>query len=100
MIEIEIDHSVEIKKDKTLDPTIGDNHKIDVPIMDVTIGEDAIDAKIMVLEVTVEIELEYILEETSVMTGMTVEIGIGVEQEKEASHLEEMTEDITAQMQI
>ena len=29
-----------------------------------------------------------------------VEIGIGVEQEKEAWHLEEMTEDIIAQMQI
>ena len=34
------------------------------------------------------------------MTGMTVEIEIGVEQEKEVWHLKEMTEDIIAQMQI
>ena len=37
VIEIEIDHSVEIEKDRTLDLAIGDSHKIDVHIMDVTI---------------------------------------------------------------
>ena len=52
----------------------------------------------MVLEVTVE--AEKILEETLVMTGMTVEIGIGVEEEKEAWHLEAMAEDAIAQMQM
>ena len=59
-IETETDHSVGIKVtiDKTLDLTIGDNHKIDIHIMDMTIGEDAIDAKIMVLEVTVETEAD------------------------------------------
>ena len=57
MIETEIDHSVEMQKDKTLDLTIGDNHKIDIPIMDVTIGEEAKDAKIMIIEVTVEKEV-------------------------------------------
>ena len=31
---------------------------------------------------------------------MITEIGIGVEQEKEVWHLEEMTEDIIAQMKI
>ena len=83
MIEIEIDHTVGIDKDKTLDLTIGDNHKTDVYNMDVTIGEEAIDIKIMTIEVTVEIEGDKTLEETSVMTDMTVEIGIGAEQEKE-----------------
>ena len=58
MIEIEIDYSVGKEKDKTLDLTVGDNHKIDIYKMDMTIGEEAIDAKIMVLEVTVEIEAE------------------------------------------
>ena len=57
-IETEIDHSVgiELTIDKTLDLTIGDNHKIDVHRMDMTIGEEAIDAKIVELEVTVEME--------------------------------------------
>ena len=32
---------------------------------------------------TAEIEVESILEETSIMTGMTVDTGIGVEQENE-----------------
>ena len=36
------------------------------------------------MEVTVEIEADKILEEILVMTDMIVEIGIGVEQEKEA----------------
>ena len=62
-------------KDKTLDPTIGDSHKTDN--MDVIVGEEVIDVKIM----TVEIEGDQTLEETSVMTDMT--IGKGVEQEKE-----------------
>ena len=70
--------------------------------MDMTTGKEAIEAKFMVLEMTVEIdaEIEYILKETSVMTEMIAEIGIGVEQKKEHWHLEEMTEDIIAQMQI
>ena len=57
-IETEIDHSVgiELTIDKTLDITIGDNHKIDIYRIDVTIGEEAIDTKIMELMVTVEIE--------------------------------------------
>ena len=38
----------------------------------------------MITEVTVEIEGDKSLEETLVMTDMTVETGIGVEQEKEA----------------
>ena len=58
MIETEIDHSVELEKDKTLDLTVGDNHKIDVHKVDMIIGEEAIDANIMVLEVTVEIDAE------------------------------------------
>ena len=50
-IETEIDHSagIELTMDKTLDLTIGDNYKIDVHIMDMTIGNEAIDAKIMEL---------------------------------------------------
>ena len=57
VIKIEIDHSVEIDYDKkTLDLTVGDNHKIDIYNVDVTIGEEAIDTKIMVLKVTVEQE--------------------------------------------
>ena len=81
--ETEIDHSVgiELTIDKTLDLTTGDNHKIDIHRMDVTIGEEAIDIKIMIIEVTVEIEGDKTLEETSVMTDMTLEIG--VQQEKE-----------------
>ena len=46
-----------------------------------TAGEEVIHAKIMIMEMTVEIEGDKTLEETSVMTDMT--IGIGVEQEKE-----------------
>ena len=76
VIETEIDHSVEIDKDKTLDLTIVDNHKIDIHLMDMTIEEETINVKIMTTEVTVEIEVEYILEETSVLTGMTLEIGV------------------------
>ena len=58
MLVIDIDHSVEIDKDNTLDLTIGDNHKKDIYNMDVTIGEEAIDAQIMIKEVTLEIEAE------------------------------------------
>ena len=49
----------------------------------------------MIMEIAVGIEEDKILEEASVMTDMTAEIGIGVEQEKG-----EMTEDMTVQMQV
>ena len=63
--------------------------------MDVMVGEEVSDVKIM----TVEIEGDKTIEETSVMTDMT--IGKGVEQEKEVSHQGEMTvEDMIVQMQI
>ena len=52
---IEIDHIVWADKDKTSDPTIGDNHKTDVYNVDVTVGEEVIDVKIMIIEMTVEI---------------------------------------------
>ena len=84
MIETEIAHTVETEIDKILDLTIGDNHKTDTYNMDVTVGEEVIDAKIMITEVRVEIEGDKILEEMLVMTDMTIETGIGVEQEKEA----------------
>ena len=61
-----------------------DNHKTDIYNMDMTIGEETLDAKIMTIEVKVGIEADKILEEMQVMTGMTVEIGTGVEQEREA----------------
>ena len=83
VIEIKIDHTVETLKDKTLDLTIGDNHKTDAYNVDMTVGEEVIDAKIMITRVTIEIEGDKILEETLVMTDMTVETGMGVEQEKE-----------------
>ena len=79
VIEIEIDHTVGTDKDKTLDPTIGDNYKTDN--VDMTVEEEVIDVKIMTIEMTVEIEGEKTLGEASVMTDMTIEIG--VEQEKE-----------------
>ena len=84
VIEIEIDHTVETEIDKILGLTIGDNHKTDKYNMDVTVEEEVIDAKIMITEVTVEIEGDKLLEETLVMTDMTVETGIGVEQEKKS----------------
>ena len=68
-------------KDKTLDPTIGDNHKTDVYYMDMTVGEEVMDIKIMIIEMTVEIEVDKILEETPAMIDMT--IGIEAEQEIE-----------------
>ena len=51
--ETEIDHSVGIEDtiDKSLDLTIRDNHRINE-----TTGKETIDAKMMELEVTVEIE--------------------------------------------
>ena len=54
VIEIEIDHTVGTDKDKTLDPAIEDSHKTDN--MDVIVGEEVIDVKIMIIEITVEIE--------------------------------------------
>ena len=53
---IEIDHTVETDKDKTLDSTMGDNHKTDIYNMDVTVGEEVVDIKIMIIEMAVEIE--------------------------------------------
>ena len=93
VIEIEIDYTGGTDKDKTLDSTIGDSHKTDN--MDVIVGEEGIDIKIM----TIEIEADKTLEETSVMLDVT--IGKGVEQEKEVWHQGEMTvEDMIVQMQI
>ena len=54
--EIEIDHSVETDKDKTSDLTIGDNQKTDAYNVDMTVGEELIDIKIIIIEMTVEIE--------------------------------------------
>ena len=64
MTERLIDHSVGIEKDKTLVLSIVDNLKIEVHIMNVTTGEEAIEAKIMIIGVTVGIEADKILEET------------------------------------
>ena len=69
VIEIEIDHTVEKDKDKTLDLIIEDNHGIGIYNMDVIVGE-VIDAKIMITEVTVKTEGDKILKETLVMTDM------------------------------
>ena len=63
MIEIEIDLSVAIDKDKTLDLTIGDKHKIDIYNVDMTVGEETTDVKIMIIQVTVGIEADKVLEE-------------------------------------
>ena len=46
--------------------------------MNITVGEEVIDVKIMIIEMTVEIEGDKTLGEASVMT-----IGIEAEQEKE-----------------
>ena len=80
VLEIEIDHTVGTDKCKTFDLTIGDGHKTDIYSMYMTVGEEATDIKIMIMEVTVETEGDTTLEGTSVMTHMTVEIGIGAEQ--------------------
>ena len=44
-------------RDKTLDLIIEDNHKTDIYNTDVIVGEEVMDAKIMITEVTVEIEI-------------------------------------------
>ena len=43
-------------KDKILDLTIGDSHKTDIYNMNVTVGEEVMDVKIMKIEMTVDIE--------------------------------------------
>ena len=72
---IEIDHTVETDEDKILDPTIGDNHRTDVYNLYVTVGEEVIDIKIMIIKIPVEIEGDKTLDKTSVMTDMTIGIG-------------------------
>ena len=67
--------------DKTLDLTVGDNHKTDAHNMDMTVREEVIDVKILIIERTVEIEGDKTLGEVSIRTDMT--IGIGVGQDKE-----------------
>ena len=54
MAEIGIDHIVGIDKDKTLDAIIGDSHKTDAYNMEMIVGEEVIDIKI-IIEMTVEI---------------------------------------------
>ena len=76
VIETEIYHLVGIDKDKTLDPTTGNNHKADAYNMEMIVGEEVIDIKI-ITEMTVEIEGDKTLGEILVMT-------IEVDQEKEA----------------
>ena len=49
--------------------------------MDMTVGEEVIDVKILIIEMTVEIEGDKTLGEASIITDMT--IGIGVGQDKE-----------------
>ena len=61
-------------QDKILGLIIEDNHKVDIYNMDIIVGEEVIDAKIMITEMTIEIEGDKILEETLVMTDMTAEI--------------------------
>ena len=68
VIEIEKDHSVETDKDKTLDPAIEDKHEAEAYNMDMKVEEEVIDVKIKVIEMTVEIEGDKTLGETSVMT--------------------------------
>ena len=75
MTVIETDHIVGIDKDKTLDPIIGDSCKTDAYNMEMTIGEEIIEVKI-IIEMTVEIEGDKTLGEASVMTE--------ADQEKEA----------------
>ena len=49
--------------------------------MDMTVEEEDIDIKIMIIEMTVEIEGGKTLGETSIMTDMTIEIGVGQDKE-------------------
>ena len=77
--EIEIDHSVGTGKDKGLDPTTGGSHKTDIYNVEMTVGEETIDARIIITtEVTVERGEDKTLGETLVLT-----IGIEGDQEKE-----------------
>ena len=78
ILEIEIGHSVETDKDKILDLTIGDNNKTDACNVNMTIGEKVIDIKIIIIEMTVEVEGDKTLGEASVTT-----IVIEAEQEKD-----------------
>ena len=75
---IDTDHSVETDKYKTIDLTIGDNHKTDAYNKDMAVGEEVIDIKIIIIEMTVEIEGDKTLGEASVM-----KIGMETEEEKE-----------------
>ena len=76
--QMEIDHIVWIDKDKILDPITGDNHKTDAYNAEMTVREEVIDIKIIIIiiEMIVEIEEDKTLGEASVM--------IEVDQEKEA----------------
>ena len=71
VIEIEIDHIIEICKGKILDPTTGGNHKIDVYNVGIIVEGKVIDVKI-ITGMTVEIEGDKILE---VLVMMGVEQG-------------------------
>ena len=85
--EIEVEHLIVTDKDKPLDLTIGDGHKID-NVERIT-EEEITEVKIMV-ELLVETEEDRTLGEVSVMI---TEVG--------ARYQEEMVmEDIIAQMQI
>ena len=55
-------------KTEPLDLTIGDNHKTDAYNVDMTVGEEVIHIKIIIIEITVEIEGDKTLGEASVMT--------------------------------
>ena len=58
---IEIDHLVGTDKDKTLDPTTGNNCKTDVYNVEMTVVEETIDARIIrseALEMTIGIEAD------------------------------------------
>ena len=74
MTEIEIDHIVGIDKDRALDPITGNSCKTDGYNMEMIVGEEIIDIKI-IIEMRVEIEGDKTLE-ASVM--------IEADQEKEA----------------
>ena len=65
--------------------------------MEVTVGEDVIDIKIMIIEMTIEIEGDKTLGQTPGMTEMMIGIEIG--QDKEVGHQGEMiTESMIVQM--
>ena len=75
MTEIGIDHIIGIEKDKSLGSIIGDSCKTDTYNVEMIVGEEIIDIKI-IIEMTVEIEGDKPLGEASVM--------IDADQEKEA----------------